>query len=129
MRTASVGIHRWSGYLLALLGIVHTSFAVPTLLKRPDPDTVWFAGTGLALILLVFLNVAFRRASRDAVVRRLCHGSNLLFSLVGVAGVVTVREPQAYAVFALMFAQTIAAFGVASRAEGLNAFGSQAASK
>jgi hypothetical protein len=50
---------------------VHTSLAVPSLVRGPESETVWFAGTGLALILLAFLNVSFRRASGDRVVRRL----------------------------------------------------------
>ena len=105
-------VHRWSGYLLALLGVAHTSLAVPTLLRRPDSETVWFAGTGLALLLLVFLNVAFRRGAHDAVVRRLCHGSNVAFSLFGGAAVLAVPEPQAYAVLLFILVQTVSAFGV-----------------
>jgi hypothetical protein len=104
-------LHRWSGHLLALLGLAHTSLAVPTLLRRPDAETVWFAGTGLALLLLVFLNVAFRRWPHDAIVRRLCHGSNVAFSLFGGAAVLAVPEPQAYAVFLFILAQTLSAFG------------------
>ena len=104
-------VHRWTGYLLALLGVAHTFLALPTLLRRPDAETVWFAGTGLALLLLVFLNVAFRRGPQDAVVRRLCHGSNVAFSLFGGAAVLAVPEPQAYAVFVLILAQALSAIG------------------
>jgi hypothetical protein len=106
--------HSWSGYLLALLGVVHASLALPSLVRSPDYETVWFAGTGLGLLLLVFLNVAFRRAPQDPVVRRLCHGSNLAFSLFGVAGALAVPEPQAYAVLLCILVQTASALGMTS---------------
>ena len=106
-----VAVHRWAGILLALLGTVHTTLAVPSLAKGPEPDTVWFAGTGLAILLLVLVNVAFRRGGcRDVVTRRLTHAGNLGFLTFGAVAVLAVGEPQAYAILVLLAAQAIAAF-------------------
>lgn len=113
MRGWSTGIHRWSGYLLALLGMVHASLAVSSLLKGPDRDTVWFAGTGLAVVLLVLLNVALRRGGfRDPITRRLTHAANLGFLGFGFAAVVAVAEPQAYTILALLAVQAATAFAL-----------------
>ena len=108
-----VAVHRWTGVLLALLGTVHTALAVPSLAKGPEPDAVWFAGTGLAMLLLVLVNVAFRRGgSRDAVTRRLTHAANVGFLGFGAIAVLAVGEPQAFAILVLLAAQALAAFGL-----------------
>jgi putative Ca2+/H+ antiporter (TMEM165/GDT1 family) len=109
----SATVHRWAGILLALLGTVHTALAVPSLAKGPEPDAVWFAGTGLAMVLLVVVNVACRRGgSRDVVTRRLTHAANLGFLAFGAVAVAAVHERQAYAIVVLLAAQAIAAFAL-----------------
>ena len=106
-------VHRWVGILLALLGTVHTALAVPSLARGPEPDAVWFAGTGLAMVLLVLVNVAFRRGGcRDFVTRRLTHAANLGFLGFGAVAVLAVHEPQAYAILVLLAAQAVAAFAL-----------------
>lgn len=51
------------------IGVMHTASA-PFFFRAPSVDAVWFAGSGLTLVFVGFLNLVVRRhPSPDAVVR------------------------------------------------------------
>lgn len=105
-------IHRSSGLLLLLLGLIHSALTA-CIYGDLGADALWFAGTGLAMVLVALLNMVVRRTgTSDAGVRLICHGANLAFLLVGVWGILAVGEPQAYVGFALHVAQTLSAFAL-----------------
>jgi hypothetical protein len=56
---------------------------------------VWFAGSGLAMMFLGFLNITFGRVGgRDRLVLVLCHIANLLCTVFGTMIVTLDMEPQ-----------------------------------
>lgn len=101
-------IHLGASWLLCLLALAHS--ALTFVLYSPwSADAVWFLGTGLGLLLLAVLNLTHigvepcRHFSA-----RLVRLSNPVFALFGVAAVVAVPEPQAYAVLLGLVSQALA---------------------
>jgi hypothetical protein len=103
-------LHQISSYLIIALGVVHTSLT-PVFMSRLSPNAMWFAGAGLAMVVLGFLNIALRRnAGRDPVLRILCHTANLVFTIFGALTGYVVSEPQAYFGLLLLVMLTLTAF-------------------
>ncbi len=102
-------LHRVCTYSLITLGVVHTSLT-PLFYGRLSPGAMWFAGSGLAMIFVGFLNVAFDRSvGRDRVVRALCYVANLLTLVFGVLIVVVDSEPQVLFGLVLITLMTVTA--------------------
>jgi hypothetical protein len=71
-------IHAITSYLLIALGAVHTALT-PVFYGRLTPNAMWFAGAGLAMIFVGFLNVILSRgAGLDSLARWLVYVANLL---------------------------------------------------
>lgn len=103
-------LHKICTYLLIALGVVHAALT-PVFYGRLSPGAMWFAGSGLAMIFVGFLNVAFGRVvGRDTVVRALCYASNLLTLVFGVLIVVVDSEPQVLFGLGLIGVMTVTAF-------------------
>lgn len=71
--------------LIIALGSLHSVLTF-VFYKEFSPRAFWFFGTGLALVMLGFLNVANYRHGGDKTIRALCAVSNLIFTAVLVAG-------------------------------------------
>jgi uncharacterized membrane protein len=103
-------VHTISSYLLVGLGIVHAAMT-PVFYGRLSPSALWFAGSGLAMIFVGFLNVAFsRNAGRDKVVRAFCYIANLLTVVFGAMIVTVDNEPQVLFGMLLIITMTVTAF-------------------
>ena len=102
-------VHLGSSIVLGLLALVHIALTIP-LYGHWGPDAVWFAGTGLGLLMLAGINLAYvgvepcRQPTTKAV--RL---ANYLMAVFGVAAVVAVPEVQAWIVLAALVGQAAAA--------------------
>jgi len=103
-------IHKISSWLLVALGVVHTALT-PMFYGRLSPGAMWFAGAGLAMIFVGFLNIAFARvAGKDRVIRILCYLANLTTAAFGVLIVVVDNEPQVIFGMLLISLMTVTAF-------------------
>lgn len=103
-------LHTISSYLLIALGVVHTALT-PVFYGRLSPGALWFAGSGLAMIFVGFLNVALSRTGgRDGVVRALCYVANLLTTAFGALTVFVDGEPQVIFGMLLIITLTVTAF-------------------
>ncbi len=103
-------VHKVSAWLLVALGTVHTALT-PLFYGRFMLGALWFAGSGLAMIFLGFLNITFVRAGgRDRLVRMLCHIANLLCTVFGMMIVTLDMEPQVIFGMLLIVILTITAF-------------------
>ncbi len=103
-------IHAVASCLLIALGAVHTGLT-PVFYGRLSPGAMWFAGAGLAMVFVGFLNVAFGRVvGRDKVIRALCYAANLLTVAFGVLIVVVDSEPQVIFGMLLIVTITVTAF-------------------
>jgi hypothetical protein len=92
-----------SAYLLVILGTGHT-LLTPTFYPGFSADALWFAGTGLALLLLGMLNIATIKNPIPTLLN-LCVVANLM-GVIYLA-LVTLAIPEIQAFIALL-----AAFGL-----------------
>ena len=98
-----------SASICALLGLVHLGFTFVNY-EALSPAAVWFAGTGLALLLLAALNwVALAGPPPRPGIRRLVVGLDLLMVAHAVLAVRAVAEPPAYVVLATSVGLTLIA--------------------
>ncbi len=87
-------VHKVSALLLTALGIVHTALT-PVFYGRFSLNAMWFAGSGLTMVFVGFLNLILEReAGRDRLARSLCYAANLLAVSFGCLIVVVDSEPQ-----------------------------------
>jgi hypothetical protein len=103
-------IHSIASYLLIALGAVHTALT-PVFYGRLTPNAMWFAGAGLAMIFVGFLNVLLSRgAGRDTPSRVLVYVANLLTLAFGAVTVALDGEPQVIFGMLLIATITVTAF-------------------
>jgi hypothetical protein len=89
-----------SAGLCGLLGLIHTTVTFVAF-RTLSAGAIWFAGTGLGMLLLALINVAAWRGSyRDPLVRYGSIAANTAMTILGLLAVRAVPEPQAYAVLA-----------------------------
>jgi len=92
------------------LGAVHTALT-PYFYGRLTPGAMWFAGAGLAMIFIGFLNVLLNRgADRDRLARILCYIANLIILVFGMLIVFVDSEPQVIFGLVLICLMTVTAF-------------------
>jgi hypothetical protein len=101
-------VHRTASYLVALISLVHIGVTF-VMYDEWSPDAVWFVGTGVGLLCMAVVNIAHVGLEpclqpTAPVVRRL----NWLLVGLGVAAVVAVPQPQAYAILLGLIAQAAA---------------------
>ena len=105
-------VHKISAWLLVALGTVHTALT-PLFYGRFTLGALWFAGSGLAMIFLGFLNITFGRAvGRDRLVRVLCYIANLLCTVFGIMFVTLDIEPQVIFGLLLIVTLTVPVYGL-----------------
>lgn len=105
-------LHKISSVLLIALGAVHTALT-PVFYGRFSLNALWFAGSGLAMLFVGFLNITLGRAvGRDRLVQILCYAANLLTVFFGFLIVTQDREPQVIFGLVLIAVMTATAFVV-----------------
>ena len=87
-------IYKTASYLVLLLGIIHTSMT-PVFYDSFSKDALWFAGTGLSLIFLGFLNSAALKAS-IAAIYNICIISNVISVIYFALIVIVLPKPHAF---------------------------------
>ena len=100
-------LHKIATSLIITLGLVHIGFTYHDY-DRFTMGAVWFIGTGVAIILAGFLNITLRRdVGRDRLVRWLCIGTNIIFTLGFAGAILMLPQPQVF-VGLLLFASATA---------------------
>jgi hypothetical protein len=103
-------LHKISSILLIALGVVHTALT-HVFYGRFSLNALWFAGSGLTMIFLGFLNIALSRAvGQDRLVQILCYIANLITTVFGILLVTVDSEPQVIFGFVLIVLMTVTAF-------------------
>lgn len=103
-------VHSIASYLLIALGAMHTALT-PVFYSRLTPNAMWFAGAGLAMVFVGFLNVILSRgAGRDTPSRALVYVANLLTLGFGSVTVYLDGEPQVVFGMLLIATITVSAF-------------------
>ena len=105
-------IHLTSSVLLTALGVVHTAMT-PVFYGRFTHNALWFAGSGLAMMFVGFLNITLNRdAGRGRLAPTLCHIANLLTAVFGALIVRVNTEPQVILGFVLIILTAVTAFSL-----------------
>ncbi len=78
------------------LGLIHVALTREATGGWFSPEALFFAGSGVAILLLGLLNLILNRADHDAYVRALGMGSNGLGVVLFAVGVVILPEPQVF---------------------------------
>src|SRR5215212_10195184 len=87
-------LHRIITGLIIALGMLHVGFT-PFNYGRFDMDAMWFLGSGLAIILAGFLNIAvIRGRGKDKLVWVLGLITNLGFAILFGIGLLLLTQPQ-----------------------------------
>ena len=103
-------IHAVASCLLIAPAAVHTALT-PVFYGRLSHGALWFAGAGLAMVFVGFLNVILGRgAGRDAPARALCRVANALTAVFGAMILAVDVEPQVIFGMLLSVKITVTAF-------------------
>lgn len=82
--------------VVGLIGLVHTLFTFVAF-DHLSQRALYFAGTGLGVVVLALFNLAvWRTSGTDRLARRLAHGANAVMAIFGFLAIRAVPEPQAY---------------------------------
>ncbi len=101
-------VHLIAAILLGLLAIVHAGLTF-VVFPTWSPDSVWFLGTGLGLLLLAVFNlthIGIEPCRHRSV--RLIRYANWPFLMFGIAAATAIPEPQAFVIVACLAAQAVA---------------------
>lgn len=113
-------LYKVSTFLILALGVVHVSMT-PVIFRSLTPNALWFAGGGLMIIFLSFLNlILMGEAGKQRIVRVLTHTANIIGLLFGCAMLIIESRratpgPTSWVVLGLLVFETVAAFRCASR--------------
>ena len=100
-------IHKVTSGLIIALGVLHCVFTVLNY-DSFTLDAMWFLGSGIALILAGFLNVAaIRVGGSDQVVRFLCLTANVIFVVLFAVALWALSQPQVFVGVGLFLVATI----------------------
>ncbi|MCC7307139.1 MAG: hypothetical protein IT173_06220 [Acidobacteria bacterium] len=106
MKTA----HTLASILIVALGLLHCSFTFVNY-HGLSFDAAWFLGTGVAIVLAGFMNIAMLRdGGRDTVIWTMALITNVLFLLGFGAATYMMRQPQVFVGAGLFLATTIYSF-------------------
>jgi hypothetical protein len=101
-------IHRASSYLVGVIALVHMAVTF-RMYDEWSPDAVWFLGTGVGLLCMAVMNIAHVGLEPCSLPTAIAvRWLNWLLVGLGIAAIVAVPEPQAYAIVAGLAAQAIA---------------------
>lgn len=93
--------HKVTTGLIIALGALHCAFTAMDY-DSFSLDAMWFLGTGVAIILAGFLNVAaIRVGGQDRVVKLLCLTTNLTFAALFATALWLMSQPQVFVGVAL----------------------------
>jgi asparagine N-glycosylation enzyme membrane subunit Stt3 len=105
-------VHAVASILIVALGLLHCGFTFANY-HGLSYEAIWFLGTGVAIILAGFINIAMLRdQGRDAVIWTMALVTNVFFLLGFIAASYMMRQPQVFVGAVLFLATTIYSFVV-----------------
>lgn len=103
-------IAKIAALLIILLGLVHIAFTFHDY-DQISLEAAWFFGTGVAIVLAGFLNVAMLRdGGKDKVIWAMCLMANFVFLGMFAAAAFMLSQPQVYVGLLLFTCTTIYSF-------------------
>lgn len=103
-------VHTIASILIVSLGLLHCGFTFINY-RGISYDAAWFIGTGFAIILAGFINIAMLRdGGKDTVIWAMALITNVVFLLGFAAASYMMRQPQVFVGTVLFLATTIYSF-------------------
>ena len=96
-------IHTILSFIIILLGILHISFVFP--IEEFNADTLWFLGTGVAIIFSGLINLISIKFS-EKFIRSICMLTNFIMMFLFIISLFALQEIQVY-VGAILFGTTL----------------------
>lgn len=105
-------IHTAATVLIIILGLVHIGFTFHDY-NGLSMEAAWFFGTGIAIVLAGFMNIAMLRdGGKDTVIWAMALTTNVVF-LLGFAGAAfMLPQPQVFVGFLLFAGTTVYSFTI-----------------
>ena len=98
-------VHTIASILIVALGLLHIGFTFHNY-SGISYDAAWFIGTGFAIVLAGFMNIAMLRdGGKDTVIWSMALITNVVFLVGFAAAAYMMRQPQVF-VGAILFAVT-----------------------
>lgn len=89
-------LHTIASILIVALGLLHIGFTFHNY-SGISFDAAWFIGTGFAIVLAGFMNIAMLRdGGRDAVIWSMALITNVIFLVGFLAAAYMMRQPQIF---------------------------------
>lgn len=85
--------HTILSYIIILLGIIHILFVFP--IEQFNTDTLWFIGTGAAIIFAGFINIIAIKKPGN-LVRNICILTNASMTFLFLISLFALKEPQVF---------------------------------
>ena len=85
--------HTILSYIIILLGIIHILFVFP--IEEFNTDTLWFIGTGAAIIFAGLINVIASKKAGN-LVRNICILTNSLMTFLFLISLFALKELQVF---------------------------------
>ena len=95
--------HTILSFIIILLGILHISFVFP--IEEFNTDTLWFLGTGVAIIFSGLINLIAIRFS-EKFIRIICMLTNFIMMFLFIISLFALQEIQVY-VGVILFGTTL----------------------
>lgn len=100
-------IHKIASFLIVILGLVHVGYTFFEY-HGLSFEATWFFGSGLAIVLAGFINIAMLRdGGKDTVIWSMALVTNVVFLVLFIAAAYMMRQPQVF-IGAVPFAITTA---------------------
>ncbi len=97
-------VYKLASYGL-LIGVIHVALT-PMFYPEFNLNAIWFAGTGLALIFLSFLNISAERVP-ERLILNLCILANFIFLIFSMLIIIILPDVQAWITLALALFVTL----------------------
>ncbi len=103
-------LHTVASILIVALGLLHVAFTFNNY-HGISFDAAWFLGTGFAIVLAGFMNIAMLRdGGKDTVIWSMALITNIVFLVGFVAASYMMRQPQVFIGAVLFLLTTIYSF-------------------
>ncbi len=111
-------LHTVASILIVALGLLHVAFTFNNY-HGISYDAAWFLGTGFAIVLAGFMNIAMLRdGGKDTVIWSMALITNVIFLVGFAAAACMMRQPQVFVGAILFLTTTIFSFVVNPKING-----------
>jgi hypothetical protein len=95
---------RITSFIIVLIGLVHLFMGLPF---KMNEESLWFAGSGLAVLFSGFVNIIALEKNSSSLSRGVAFAGNVVNSLMFYFACIIFKEPQVYFGFTIYLLATV----------------------